>query len=664
MRSVLASAVLACLLSCGATDDSPQGADTADTPECTAPLPVRLVVVDPWGRPLPDATLTPASDTEGPQACLGVFPPADLCLPEGEFAITVAAPGFNTATGTVTTRPAHAEGFAYVTQATGTTATGCLVTYLFVALEHPWFADSGAPPERNHATFFHCGEPMYARLAEDLQQATQSVRVATWWWQSRFELQRPEATHLTLTPEERFGNTAMGLLEQLTGVDIRVLVGRFAGDTATGMAYVNTDTALREKAYALDDGFEVILQGNPTPVPVFDDFVPPPYALPLAQRIRETSPVYTDLSFSDTETVALALEQAEAASWHQKTWVLDDRITYISGMNVKSTDWDTPQHRVFEPRRMKFQSSPEERAAVADHQVLPDLGPRKDSGLRLVGPAAADVARILQARWTWGQGRKDLFAELTTPFPDPMAAPPHPDGVLTQVVATLPAPFNQRSIREVHEKAIAQATDLIFIEDQYWRVPLLLPVLAQALAASPELHIVVVTKPVSALDGAKQWTLYMDQELRALAGERYLLLQLKSFDAVGLADGSSGPLFLPIDVHTKLMFVDDRFLTLGSANKNNRGLLYEGELNAAILDQAFVRSARQSFLANLTGDSQTDWGTLPGADIAKRLAEQAATNAAREAAWLEGSGPSPPEGFIYPLAFTTDYYIDVGPDAF
>jgi len=620
--------------------------------------------MDPWGRRLPNATITLDGQPTSDDTCLGLFPPADVCLPGGDHSIQLVAPEFTGAAGQVSASGPVTSGFPYSTIASHTDGAGCSVDYVFVALDHPWFATTGPPPSLNHATFYSAGEPLYGQLAVDLATATESVSVTTWWWQSQFELSRPPATHLVMDPEERWTHTAMGILETLSDVDIKVIVGRFAGDTATGMAYVNTDTALRERAYDTSDRFEVMLQVNSTPVPIFAQYEPVEHKLPLAQRIRKRCPEYADLAFDDTGLALLALDNAEAASWHQKAWVIDNRITFISGMNVKSTDWDTPAHTIFEPLRMKFQSTAEERAAVVAHELLPDLGPRKDAGIRLAGPAAADVGELLRARWELGRSDGDLFAEWTTEYPQPTAVPEVEGGVMAQVVATLPEPFGQRSILETHQKAIGHAQEIIFIEDQYFRVPLLLPEIKAALAASPNLHIVVVTKPVSALDGAKQWTLYMDQELRKAAGERYLLVQLKSFDSEGLADGSTGPIFQPIDVHTKFVFIDEDFLTVGSANKNNRGMLYEGELNAVVIDQPFVRTVRQSFLANLTSDDKSDWATLSGAAITAKLRGLATDNANLEEAWLNHEEAAPPTGFIYPLEFTPDYYIDVGPDAF
>jgi len=536
--------------------------------------------------------------------------------------------------------------------------------HLFMALSHEWFADSGSVPARNRAEFFVSGEELYASLAQDLEAATVSIHATTWWWQSNFELRRPP-DHPFLSEEERWGNTAMAILLSRPQAFKRVIVGRFTSETAAGMAYVNTDSLLRSRALDPSDNFEVMIQGNPTPVPLNDLYIPVDHPLPYAARLLEVRPEVADWSFVGTQSVLAPLATIEAASWHQKAWTIDGRIAYITGMNVKSTDWDTADHGTFEPRRMKFKSTAEERQAVVDRLAFPDLGPRKDAGVRLEGPAGHALDSVLRARWEWGRGGDALFHEYASPFPTLAVPAEAADGVPAQVVATMPEPFGERSILESHRKAIRNAESLIYIEDQYFRIPMLLPEFEESLSAHPGLRIVVVTKPVSLADGARKWTVEMDQAMRKLAGERYLLLQARSFDAEGTADGESGPLFSDMDVHTKLVIVDDCFLTVGSANKNNRGMLYEGELNAVVLDAQFVTQVRARHFANISGDEDFPWATAAGSEILERMKELADQNQAAYDAVDAGGPPAPaPVGFLYHLAFAPEYLLECGPDAF
>ncbi|MBM4355502.1 MAG: hypothetical protein FJ109_17220 [Deltaproteobacteria bacterium] len=650
---------------------------------CTPVAELEIVVTDAWGRPVKGAALLHSQ--ADPCAAGGDVP--CVRLPAGSTWLAVTAPGYQPAALKVersddgclaAVTPLH-PGAPAIPAPPRFPAPSVVPMpaevflpppgaddrpVLFMALSHEWFADSGSPPARNRAEYFLSGEEFYASLAVDLREAQQTIHAATWWWQSNFELVRtPDQPFLS--EEERWDNTAMAILLARPHVFKRVNVGRFTGETAAGMAYVNTDSMLRSRALDPTDNFEVMIQGNPTPVPLNDPYVPMEHPLPYASRLLRSHPELDGWTLLGTQTDLAALTTIEAASWHQKVWTIDGRIAYVSGMNVKSSDWDTEDHAVFEARRMKYKSPPEDRQAVVDRLAFPDLGPRKDAGIRLEGPAAHAVDSILAARWEWGRGGDALFGEYATPFPLLEMPPDHPDGILSQVVATMPEPFGERSILESHRKAIRNALSLIFIEDQYFRIPMLLPELAEGLAAHPALRIVVVTKPVSLADGARKWTVEMDRSLRELAGDRYLLLQGRVADMEGTADGESGPVFSDMDVHTKLVFVDDHFLTVGSANKNNRGMLYEGEMNAVVLDTQFVAQVRARHFANLTGDEQFPWATASGAEILDRMKQLAETNQqVRDAVEAHLPPPGPPIGFLHPLAFTPEYLIDCGPDAF
>jgi phosphatidylserine/phosphatidylglycerophosphate/cardiolipin synthase-like enzyme len=52
-----------------------------------------------------------------------------------------------------------------------------------------------------------------------------------------------------------------------------------------------------------------------------------------------------------------------------------------------------------------------------------------------------------------------------------------------------------------------------------------------------------------------------------------------------------------VDVHAKVMIVDDEWLTVGSANINERGFKYEAEINAAILDKKTAKDLRLRLMA-------------------------------------------------------------------
>jgi phosphatidylserine/phosphatidylglycerophosphate/cardiolipin synthase-like enzyme len=59
----------------------------------------------------------------------------------------------------------------------------------------------------------------------------------------------------------------------------------------------------------------------------------------------------------------------------------------------------------------------------------------------------------------------------------------------------------------------------------------------------------------------------------------------------------SGPRADPIYVHAKIAIVDDRWLTLGSANLNEHSLFNDTEMNVVAHDGALARQTRQRLWA-------------------------------------------------------------------
>jgi len=331
---------------------------------------------------------------------------------------------------------------------------------------------------------------------------------------------------------------------------------------------------------------------------------------------------------------------------------------------------------------MKFQSSVSERQEVEQRSRLPDLTPRKDYGVRIAGPAAQDVDAALLERWNLGRKRGDLYSEHTTEFP----MLPEADGtgsVQLQVQVTSPEPLGERSILESLQKAVMRAESLIIIEDQYFRAPLIDELIAERLKSTPSLHVVVVTVDVGPNDGGKKWTLIADETLRAAAPDRYHLFQLRAFDAVwgpvvGVdEEGPAHALDQAIDVHSKLLIVDDQYLNVGSANKNNRGLLYEGEMNVAVVDSEWVRDARRRVLETFVGAGHPLTAESDGATLFQGLKTVAAQNDAVRDWWslnvadiqseeelASSLAEHLPTGRIYSLVLQAGYLLEVGPDTY
>ena len=557
---------------------------------------------------------------------------------------------------------------------------------LYLGLRHLWFSSQGRPARRgNQVDLLTDGEQAWKSVYVDLEHASQSVLLATWWWESDFELIRDEETHAILDPEVRWGNTILGLLER-SPAHKRVLVGQFWGQDSV-LSWLTSDNALRAYAETPDDGFEFMGMANETSGKFY--FEPTPFS--FGDRVRSSQTETSSRLFDTEQTIPSNVDgrvvdltewpsgiEVEHASYHQKFMVIDDTLAYVGGMNLRRGDWDTSEHRVFDHRRMLFDASLAERQAVLAEQELPDMGPRKDYMLRLKGPAAQDAADVFKLRWDHQLERGVEYAEQSTPFDVKRDISPVSGGAQVQVTATMPEPFSENAIAESWVNAIRQASSYLFIEDQYFRMPMINEIIAERMDEVKELRLVVITKPVDTwTDLGCEWTTKSHELFASRFPSRYMMLQLRSFAAVANAAGKRlEGTFADMDVHSKMLIVDDTFLSVGSCNKNNRGLVFEGELNVAVVDRSWVADARRRILQNLLGpdttasdDPDSWWVQLQQASERndETYARWQATGFELDATDTNLPAEYLPHGFLYSLDFPppADCFVeDVGPDMF
>ena len=552
---------------------------------------------------------------------------------------------------------------------------------VFVGLRHRWFSAQGRPARRGSSVeLLMDGEEGWASAHADLSSAADHVHVATWWWGSDFELVRDPVLHPYLTYTERRANTLMGVLES-TPAEKRVIVGQFLSMDGS-VSWLTSDDELRAYGAASGDGFEFMGHANETSGR-FRFEVDPFFfgervrdAIPGIGAFDEEAPIVSTVPPHDVDLTSWPVGvDVQHGSWHQKFIVIDDAVAYVGGMNFRPVDWDTSEHAIFDERRMGFDATTAERLAVRREEELPETGPRKDYITRIEGPLVQDVADIFERRWSHLVDVGARYSENASRFDVTRDAPTLPNGVQAQITATMPEPFFEHAIAETWFNAVRNAEEYIFVEDQYWRIPMLVDEIITRMEERPQLELVVITKPVSELaDPGCAWTHRTDEELERRFPGRYRTLTLRAFDTVvtwGFDETESR--WADIDIHSKLLIVDDTFLSVGSANKNNRGVVFEGELNVAVVDRAWVRDARRRVVANILGggalsDDPAEW--------IGELDDAARWNAGVAAAWraegedisLDGA-PLPvaytPLGFVYPLAFgplSECFFETVGPD--
>jgi phosphatidylserine/phosphatidylglycerophosphate/cardiolipin synthase-like enzyme len=258
--------------------------------------------------------------------------------------------------------------------------------------------------------------------------------------------------------------------------------------------------------------------------------------------------------------VALDAREHLVHCHHEKLVVIDDDLAFVGGLDLTDRDGDR-----------------------YDTRLHPDRGRMgwHDLAFRIQGPLVGDIASHFAARWRAVTGEQ---------LPHP-AVPSELGETEAQFVRTLPeglypfAPRGDFRILESYVRALRSARRLIYIENQFLWAPEIVSLLAAKLRwpPHPDFRLVVVI-PSRANQGQEN----TKGQLQVLAdadrdGGRFTASTISA-----VRGGREERVY----VHAKTAIVDDRWLTIGSANLNGRGLFDDTEANVVTHDASLAHSTR------------------------------------------------------------------------
>ncbi len=289
-------------------------------------------------------------------------------------------------------------------------------------------------------------------------------------------------------------------------------------------------------------------------------------------------------------TVRLDTHHPLYAAHHQKLVCIDDRLAFCGGIDLTVGRWDTVAHTAGD----RLRTNP-------DGELYP---PVHDLQMAVDGEAAARLGDLARERWRaatgevlapvarsaplWPQGLGALFADI------PVA-----------IARTMPLQGDEPSVEEaaaLTAASLAAAKATIYLEAQYLTADFVADALAAHLAAEdgPEIVVVLTRRSHNFTERVAMGT-PRDRVLRRLrAVDRFGRL----FVAYPVVPGPEGD--CEIEIHAKLVLIDDRFLRIGSSNLNNRSVALDTECDLALEardpeERAAIRGLRDRLLAEHLG---------------------------------------------------------------
>jgi phospholipase D1/2 len=315
---------------------------------------------------------------------------------------------------------------------------------------------------------------------------------------------------------------------------------------------------------------------------------------------REWAPLYS-LSWKPHRRIRFRYDNTHPTGGchHQKIVVIDDAVAFSGGIDLTSRRWDTCEH------------APQNQHRVMAGAPYP---PFHDVMMAVEGPAARALGDLFRDRWQrathetldpprtkrsvfWRAGAHPAGtiwpASMDTPLRD----------VAIGIARTAPAVNNSGGVREVEAlylETIAAARDSIYIENQYFTADKVGDALAARLGEPNGPEVVVVLRELSHgwLEEVTMQTLRTKLIQRLRAADVHDRLRVDYPFIEGLKSGTC------IDVHSKMMIVDDEIVRIGSANLANRSMGLDTECDLAIeaLGREDVRVAIRNLRAQLLAE--------------------------------------------------------------
>jgi phosphatidylserine/phosphatidylglycerophosphate/cardiolipin synthase-like enzyme len=331
--------------------------------------------------------------------------------------------------------------------------------------------------------------------------------------------------------------------------------------------------------------------------------------LPLFRPGRgQVEAVMADLGDGSRIHVATDRRERPMHCHHEKLVILDDRQAFVGGIDLTDLAGD------------RFDSG---------RHPIRDGNGWHDATMLAEGPVVDDVVRHFRMRWLEVTGERLAPPEPTEPT----------GNITVQVARTVPEriyrslPRGDFSILEAYVGALRAARTLVYLENQFLWSSEIVEILAALLRRPPsdEFRMVLVL-PGHPSTGADDTRGQLGVLSEADVDRRLLCCTL-------VARGSGAP--EAVYVHAKIGIVDDRWLTLGSANLNEHSLFNDTEVNLVIDDPELAASTRRRLWAEhlelpldaLAGDPATlvddVWRPIASEQLTRRRAGSPPTHRLR-----------------------------------
>jgi len=305
---------------------------------------------------------------------------------------------------------------------------------------------------------------------------------------------------------------------------------------------------------------------------------------------------YADIfsKFKDTNVNVRRFPTSGPHVMHAKILVVDGKDSFIIGSPFRQDYWDTSQHLINDTRR-------------------DESHPVHDVSINIKGEAAVYIEEYFMEMWNYlsdeyfhGQDKLVLNSKPSSNTKEPVKS-------IMQVARSItPGTLNknsERGILEGYRRAIGEAREYIYIENQYFTNRLLAKALKKALEKNPQLQLIMVTNQDPDIPTYRHQqnenlqVLGVDTDKEILEHPQIGVFTLWASKIVSSNPNSEKLHVQPIYVHSKVAIADDKWATVGTANLDGSSLNSADEFGIAVDPEKHLNMEINAFLMDCDNDN-------------------------------------------------------------
>lgn len=292
--------------------------------------------------------------------------------------------------------------------------------------------------------------------------------------------------------------------------------------------------------------------------------------------------------FQDTQVMVRPFDAQGPHAMHAKVLVVDGRDSFIIGSPFTQDYWDTVKHFLHDIRR-----------GSSDKQPVHDVS------IHIKGGVATYVEEYFIELWNYLSNEKYNREDKLVPHAEALPAGKQALQVVRSITPHTLLENGERGVLEMYRRAISNAEDFIYMENQYFTNPYIVKALKSALEKNKDLQLILV---INGNPDVPTYRFYQHRRLEKLGLDLDSPLfdhpRIGVYNLWGLGEQNGMHTLQPFYVHSKVSIVDDKWATIGTSNLDgsslsgaeeftqitNPDLHLNMEINAVILDTEKVKT--------------------------------------------------------------------------